>query len=62
LNGKSATGGKILSGVMQGSVLCPIETGAMNWILKFADKTQIFAQINTASGGLKLQRDLQKLN
>jgi len=38
-----------------------LDTGVMNWILKFADDTKIFAKVNTASDGLKLQKDLQTL-
>jgi len=30
-------------------------------LLKFADDTKIFSKVNTASDGLKLQKDLQKL-
>ena len=33
----------------------------MNWILKFADDTKIIGKINTASDGLKLKKDLQRL-
>jgi len=33
----------------------------MNWIIKFADDTKIFGKVNTASDGLKLQKDLQTL-
>ena len=38
-----------------------LDTGVMNWILKFADDTKIIGKINTASDGLKLQKDLQRL-
>jgi len=70
LNGKSSSWRTVLSGVPQVSVLGPIlfliyindlDTGVMNWLLKFVDDTKIFSKVNTASDGLKLQKDLQKL-
>lgn len=70
LNGSFSEWRNVLSGVPQGSVLGPIlfliyindlDSGVMNWILKFADDTKIFSKINNLKDGSKLQNDLQTL-
>jgi len=36
-----------------------LDSGVMNWLLKFADDTKIFGKVYTAFDGLKLQKYLQ---
>jgi len=60
----------VLSGIPQGSVLGPIlflvyindlDYGVRNWILKFADDTQIFSQVSSPEDYINLQKDLNRL-
>lgn len=57
---------KILSGVPQGSVLRPVllydlDNEIQNWILKFADDTNVFGVNNNESDSRRLQEDFSKL-
>jgi len=70
VNGYQSSWQFVLSGVPQGYVLRPVlflifindlDTGIANHILKFADDTKVFGNINHVNDSTKLQEDLNKL-
>ena len=72
INGEQSTWKPVWSGVPrpQGSVLGPVlflifindlDLGIVNWILKFADDTNIFSKISSITSRNTLQNDLTKL-
>jgi len=70
IDGSSSHWADVLSGIPQGSVLGPLlflifindlEDGIISVILKFADDTKIFRKVTSATDGLRLQQDLNRL-
>ena len=70
LDGHSSRWVDVLSGIPQGSVLGPLlflifindlEDDIMSMILKFADDTKIFRKVTSATDGVQLQQDLNRL-
>ena len=70
LNGHKSSWKSVGSGVPQGSVLGPLlfiiyvndlELGLKSKVWKFADDTKIASEVNTDSGAISLQRDIDRL-
>jgi len=68
IKGKASDWTRVVSGVLQGSVLGPVlflindlEEGIENWILKFADDTKIFSKTQNTEDCERLQKDLNQL-
>jgi len=70
MQGRASTWRPVISGVPQGSVLGPVlflifindlDSGILNWVLKFADDTKLFSSIPDQLAAERLQHDLDRL-
>ena len=70
LRGAGSSWSRVTSGVPQGSVLGPVlflvfindlDAGISSSILKFADDTKLFSEVNSVADAERLQQDLNKL-